>query len=93
MDIEGIFRKSGSNAALNQLQAQFEETTNPFLIKFPFTVSSHTLAGLFKRYLQQLPEPVIPRQYQSIFLDIFGNSFFFTYKLKMTSYLTEQRTT
>ncbi|KAI8081185.1 Rho GTPase activation protein [Thamnidium elegans] len=71
LDIEGIFRKSGSNAALNQLQAQFEETTNPFLIKFPFTVSSHTLAGLFKRYLQQLPEPVIPRQYQSTFLDIF----------------------
>ncbi|KAI9353930.1 Rho GTPase activation protein [Pilaira anomala] len=71
LDVEGIFRKSGSNAVLNQLQVQLEENTNPFLVKFPHTVSSHTLAGLFKRYLQQLPEPVIPRQFQPLFLDIF----------------------
>lgn len=77
LDVEGIFRKSGSNAVLNQLQAQLEENTNPFLVKFPHTVSSHTLAGLFKRYLQQLPEPVIPRQFQPLFLDIFGTHFFF----------------
>jgi hypothetical protein len=72
LDIEGIFRKSGSAAAVNQLQQQFEENQNPFLVKFPSTVSTHSLAGLFKRYLQQLPEPVIPTQYQPIFLDIFG---------------------
>lgn len=72
MDVEGIFRKSGSTAIVNQLQAQFEATQNPFLVKFPDTISTHSLAGLFKRYLQQLPEPVIPRQFQPIFLDIFG---------------------
>lgn len=75
MDVEGIFRKSGSNAIVNQLQAEFEATKNPFLVKFPETVSAHSLAGLFKRYLQQLPEPVIPRQFQPVFLDIFGKSF------------------
>ncbi|KAI7892301.1 Rho GTPase activation protein [Mucor mucedo] len=71
LDAEGIFRKSGSNAIVNQLQAEFEATKNPFLVKFPETVSTHSLAGLFKRYLQQLPEPVIPRQFQPVFLDIF----------------------
>jgi hypothetical protein len=78
LDTEGIFRKSGSTAAVNQLQLQFEEQSNPFLIKFPSTLSTHSLAGLFKRYLQQLPEPVIPRHYQSMFLSVFGN------KKKMT---------
>jgi hypothetical protein len=58
---------------VNQLQLQFEEQDNPFLIKFPSTLSTHSLAGLFKRYLQQLPEPVIPRHHQSIFLSVFGN--------------------
>lgn len=72
MDVEGIFRKSGSNAVVNQLQAQFEEVKNPFLVKFPESVSAHSLAGLFKRYLQQLPEPVIPKKHQPVFLDIFG---------------------
>ncbi|KAG1078219.1 hypothetical protein G6F42_024370 [Rhizopus arrhizus] len=71
LDIEGIFRKSGSAAAVNQLQAQFEENHNPFLVKIPSTMSTHSLAALFKRYLQQLPEPVIPRSYQSLFIDIF----------------------
>lgn len=72
LDIEGMFRKSGSTAAVNQLQQQFEENQNPFLVKFPSTVSTHSLAGLFKRYLQQLPEPVIPRQHQPFFLNVFG---------------------
>ncbi|CEP14094.1 hypothetical protein [Parasitella parasitica] len=71
LDIEGIFRKSGSAAAVNQLQAQFEENHNPFLIKLPSTLSTHSLAALFKRYLQQLPEPVIPRSFQPLFIDIF----------------------
>ncbi|KAI8642873.1 Rho GTPase activation protein [Parasitella parasitica] len=71
LDIEGIFRKSGSAAAVNQLQAQFEENHNPFLIKLPSTLSTHSLAALFKRYLQQLPEPVIPRSYQPLFISIF----------------------
>lgn len=73
LGIEGIFRKSGSTAAVNQLQLQFEEQSDPFLIKFPSTLSTHSLAGLFKRYLQQLPEPVIPRHHQSMFLNVFGN--------------------
>ncbi|KAL9547518.1 hypothetical protein MBANPS3_006128 [Mucor bainieri] len=71
LDIEGIFRKSGSSAAVSQLQAQFEENHNPFLVKVPSTVSTHSLAALFKRYLQQLPEPVIPRSYQPLFIEIF----------------------
>lgn len=72
LDVEGIFRKSGSTAVVNQLQAQFEENHNPFIINFPSTISTHSLAGLFKRYLQHLPEPVIPRKFQPLFLDIFG---------------------
>ncbi|CAO3656469.1 unnamed protein product [Mucor hiemalis] len=71
LDIEGIFRKSSSTTVVNQLQAQFEDNPNPFLLNFPSTLSTHSLAGLFKRYLQLLPEPVIPRRFQPAFLDIF----------------------
>jgi hypothetical protein len=70
--LEGLFRKSGSAAIVNQLQLEFEQNNNPFLIKFPYTISSHSLAGLFKRYLQLLPDPVIPKDCQKQFLQVYG---------------------
>lgn len=71
--MEGIFRKSGSTAAMNKLQAQFEENHQPFTVQIPQNLSIHAFAGLFKRYLQQLSEPVIPRKYQHLFTSVFGN--------------------
>ncbi|KAI8877141.1 RhoGAP-domain-containing protein [Backusella circina FSU 941] len=69
LELEGLFRKSGSMATVNQLQLDFEQ--NPFLNKFPYTISSHSLAGVFKRYLQLLPDPVIPKQCQKQLLQVY----------------------
>ncbi|KAI8373471.1 Rho GTPase activation protein [Choanephora cucurbitarum] len=82
LDIEGIFRKSGSTAIINQLQSEFEDDQNPFLISIPPTVTVHSLTGLFKRYLQLLPEPVIPRQHQPLFLEVFDQEHYSKETLK-----------
>ncbi|KAG1049053.1 hypothetical protein G6F43_008597 [Rhizopus delemar] len=76
LQLEGIFRKSGSAAVINQLQKQFETTEDPFEIKLPENTNCHSVAGLLKRYLQQLPEPVIPKQYQKCFLSAFDEEKF-----------------
>ncbi|GAA6016224.1 hypothetical protein JCM10207_000436 [Rhodosporidiobolus poonsookiae] len=57
---EGIFRVSGSNKRINQLQAVFDEP--PVYGKsFDWTgYSVHDAASLLRRYLNSLPEPVIP---------------------------------
>lgn len=72
MELEGIFRKSGSAAVMNQLQARFEAAEDPLTVTFPPNVNGHSIAGLLKRYLQQLPEPVIPKQNQRQFIEAFG---------------------
>lgn len=72
LDLEGVFRKSGSAVVINQLQRHFETVEDSFKVKLPDNASVHSLAGLFKRYLQQLPEPVIPKQNQQQFLSAFG---------------------
>ncbi|KAG1470526.1 hypothetical protein G6F56_002632 [Rhizopus delemar] len=71
LDLEGVFRKSGSAVVINQLQRHFETVEDSFKVKLPDNASVHSLAGLFKRYLQQLPEPVIPKQNQQQFLSAF----------------------
>ncbi|RCH99139.1 Rho GTPase activating protein 24 [Rhizopus azygosporus] len=73
MELEGIFRKSGSAAVMNQLQARFEAAEDPLTVTFPPNVNGHSIAGLLKRYLQQLPEPVIPKQNQRQFIEAFDD--------------------
>lgn len=72
LDTEGLFRKSGSAAIANQLQIEFEKRHDPFAVKIPQQISSHSIAGVFKRYLQLLPEPVIPLKHQKRFIQAFG---------------------
>ncbi|KAI8388181.1 Rho GTPase activation protein [Radiomyces spectabilis] len=68
---EGIFRKSGSASAMKQIQIAFEEAEDPFTVAL-HGASIHSLAGIFKRFLQELVDPVIARPYQHLFLDAFG---------------------
>lgn len=73
LHVEGIFRRSGSSATIERLLKEFNESSEPDCISLD-TIPVHTIAGLFKRFLQQLSEPVIPRSFQPEFLHIFEST-------------------
>ncbi|KAI7876749.1 RhoGAP-domain-containing protein [Lichtheimia hyalospora FSU 10163] len=73
LHVEGIFRRSGSSATIERLLREFNESSEPDCIALD-TIPVHTIAGLFKRFLQQLSEPVIPRSFQPEFLHIFEST-------------------
>ncbi|BGP25946.1 rho GTPase-activating protein [Rhodotorula toruloides] len=57
---EGIFRVSGSNRRINQLQTVFDAPPR-YGKDFDWTgYSVHDAASVLRRYLNSLPEPVIP---------------------------------
>ncbi|XP_064209849.1 rho GTPase-activating protein 25 isoform X2 [Anguilla rostrata] len=63
---EGIFRLPGQDNQVKQFRDAFDAGERP---SFPSDTDVHTVASLFKLYLRELPEPVIPwSQYQD-FLD------------------------
>ncbi|GAA5991136.1 hypothetical protein JCM10908_006556 [Rhodotorula pacifica] len=57
---EGIFRVSGSNKRINQLQSVFDQPPR-YGKDFDWTgYSVHDAASVLRRYLNSLPDPVIP---------------------------------
>nr|XP_057926489.1 rho GTPase-activating protein 25 isoform X2 [Doryrhamphus excisus] len=63
---EGIFRLPGQDNSVKEFRDAFDAGERP---SFPSGTDVHTVASLFKLYLRDLPEPVIPwTQYQN-FLD------------------------
>ncbi|XP_056140862.1 rho GTPase-activating protein 25 [Lampris incognitus] len=63
---EGIFRLPGQDNTVKQFRDAFDAGERP---SFPSGTDVHTVASLFKLYLRELPEPVVPwTQYQD-FLD------------------------
>ncbi|RYP50504.1 hypothetical protein DL768_004009 [Monosporascus sp. mg162] len=59
-DIEGIFRLSGSEKRIKELKAQFDspDRYGKGLVWKGYTV--HDAANVLRRYLNDLPEPVVP---------------------------------
>ncbi|ESK94012.1 rho gtpase activator [Moniliophthora roreri MCA 2997] len=61
-EVEGVFRVNGSNKRMRELQAIFETPPrygkNLDWRQSPYT--PHDVASVFRRYLTQMPEPVIP---------------------------------
>jgi len=57
LTVEGIFRVSGSLQRIKELQDMYDKGTPVDLSKEP---DIHAIAGLLKRYLRELPEPIIP---------------------------------
>jgi Rho GTPase-activating protein 1 len=55
--LEGIFRISGNATRIKQLQESFDKGVPLDLIE---ESDVHAVAGLLKRYLRELPEPLIP---------------------------------
>ncbi|KDQ19367.1 hypothetical protein BOTBODRAFT_27950 [Botryobasidium botryosum FD-172 SS1] len=61
-EVEGTFRVSGSNKRMRELQAVFE-TPPRYGRNLDWKTSqytTHDVASVFRRYLTQMPEPVIP---------------------------------
>ncbi|KAH8117941.1 Rho GTPase activation protein [Phellopilus nigrolimitatus] len=61
-EVEGTFRVSGSTKRMRDLQALFE-TPPKYGRNLDWkkeTYTSHDVASVFRRYLTQMPEPVIP---------------------------------
>ncbi|KAG2364600.1 Rho GTPase activation protein [Suillus spraguei] len=73
-EVEGTFRVNGSNKRMRDLQAAFE--TPPRYGKSldwkneHFT--THDVASVFRRYLTQMPEPVIPHDMYHEFREVLG---------------------
>jgi hypothetical protein len=66
-DVEGIFRLSGSAKRIKDLQAVFDSPPRygKGLSWEGYTV--HDAANVLRRYLNQLPEPIIPLQFYNDF--------------------------
>lgn len=59
---EGIFRLSGSAASIRQLKEQFNTLFDLDLFESPLKPDMHTVAGLLKLYLRELPSPIMGLQ-------------------------------
>lgn len=55
---EGIFRLSGSASTIRMLKEEFDTKHDVDLLNHPLKPDVHTIAGLFKTYLRELPQPV-----------------------------------
>lgn len=66
-DVEGIFRVSGSAKRIKELQSYFDSppTYGKSLDWDGFNV--HDAANVFRRYINHLPEPIIPHDYYFAF--------------------------
>ena len=56
---EGIFRLSGSASSIRQLRDMFNTKFDVDLFDCPIQPDIHTVAGLFKTYLRELPAPIL----------------------------------
>jgi GTPase-activating protein SAC7 len=73
-DVEGIFRVSGSAKRIKELQAYFDSppTYGKSLEWDGFNV--HDAANVFRRYINHLPEPIIPYDYYFAFRKPLGST-------------------
>lgn len=56
---EGIFRLSGSALTIRALKEEFNTHFDVDLFELPLRPDIHTVAGLFKTYLRELPSPLL----------------------------------
>lgn len=70
-EVEGTFRVNGSAKRMRELQALFEASPRygKSLNWANETYTTHDVASVFRRYLTQMPEPVIPHDMYHLFRD------------------------
>lgn len=71
LETEGIFRVSGNMKRVNALEFQFDQGASHYGLDFNWNgYTVHDAANLLTRYLNKLPEPVIPTEYYLAFRDV-----------------------
>eukprot|EP00002_Diphylleia_rotans_P023789 TRINITY_DN4682_c0_g1_i2.p1 TRINITY_DN4682_c0_g1~~TRINITY_DN4682_c0_g1_i2.p1 ORF type:complete len:569 (-),score=128.72 TRINITY_DN4682_c0_g1_i2:261-1967(-) len=68
LDVEGIFRLSGSASEIESYKESFDRGLS---FEFPENADPHAVAGLLKMYFRELPEPVIPFNLYNGFIEAF----------------------
>lgn len=70
-EVEGTFRVNGSNKRMRELQSTFESPPEygKNIDWTERTYNTHDVASVFRRYLTQMPEPVIPHDMYHLFRD------------------------
>ncbi|CEG66752.1 hypothetical protein RMATCC62417_03276 [Rhizopus microsporus] len=75
LETEGIFRVSGNMKRVNALEFQFDQGASHYGLDFNWNgYTVHDAANLLTRYLNKLPEPVIPTEYYIAFRDVMNNN-------------------
>lgn len=72
LDVEGIFRKSGLQTAIDSVAAQLDQmdpSQYDTCEKLFDSLSAHELTGLFKYYIRTLNEPLIPSAFFPIMIE------------------------
>jgi hypothetical protein len=67
---EGIYRLSGSQSVIMQLKEKFDSGNDYNLLKSNTKYDVHTIAGLLKLYLRELPNSILTSKLQPDFLAI-----------------------
>ncbi|KYQ99745.1 RhoGAP domain-containing protein [Tieghemostelium lacteum] len=67
LHVEGIFRLSGANSQIKSLKAGFDAGED---VDLEDVEDVHTVAGLLKLYLRELPQPLFPFDTYSSFIEI-----------------------
>ncbi|KAG1050283.1 hypothetical protein G6F43_007430 [Rhizopus delemar] len=74
LQTEGIFRISGSVKRINMLEFQFDQSTNHYGLGFNWEgYTVHDAANLLTRYLNKLPNSVIPFEHYQDFHDVMNH--------------------
>ncbi len=71
LEIEGIFRQSGSSSLVEYYRDQYDQGVEVDIFKCP---DPHTIAGLLKLYLRELPEPLFPFDMYKEVIETHGKS-------------------
>ncbi|KAL0079283.1 hypothetical protein J3Q64DRAFT_1851643 [Phycomyces blakesleeanus] len=84
---EGIFRLSGSMKRINELQQAFDSPSTAYGLHFNWDgCTVHDAASVMRRYLNKLPEPVIPLEYYQAFRDVMSDKFYHTTDARVTAF-------
>lgn len=75
LDVEGIYRKSGSASTIAKLKQffDFEPEVVDFRTESGFFGDIHAVAGILKQFLRELPEPLLTRAFYPEFVRVSGN--------------------
>ncbi|KAI9016459.1 Rho GTPase activation protein [Phycomyces nitens] len=84
---QGIFRLSGSMKRINELQQTFDNPATAYGLHFNWdSYTIHDAASVMRRFLNKLPEPVIPLDYYQDFRDVMSDKFYHTTEDRVTAF-------